>query len=129
MIDLTFIIIDTVADSWADLYRDDLITKLYVYFIQDLALLFALMILLLKFFHENILRQRLLTTVIVANWHLIAIYLVNIIYTVSWQIIIYDRSSIKWRPTIVAYVFKRLISILYYFALRKPILEADQSVR
>ena len=128
MIEYIFIVIDIVTDTIADYHHDDLIIQLYLYFFQDLSLLFALMILFLQFFREEILRSHLLLTTIRNNWHIIVIYVINILTSISWQIV-HNISTLKstWEPLFVLHIMKRLISVLYYFCLIKSIQVKEKS--
>lgn len=111
--------VDVIANTLSEQYVDTILVRLYAYLFQDLSLLFSLLLLLLQFFREDILRARILGRVIGAHWHLLAVSLLYLVLTVSWQTL----HSLE-RPHLlkVAHcLLQRLVAVLYYFALAKPI--------
>lgn len=118
------IALDVVCDSLAECYPGEIIVQLYIYLLQDLVLLIALLVLLLQFFREKIVRARLVCTVIAHHWALLALAILYLVLVLAMQSIELSTSS-RWRvtarPLLPIHLLKRLIAILYYFALSKPI--------
>ena len=114
--------LDVVANTVADMHDEPILVQLYVFLLQDLSLLFSLLLILLQFFREDILRARLLGRMITAHWYLLAASFLYICLTVSWQAF----HGLYWKKTFQSLrlahcLAHRLVAVLYYFALAKPI--------
>jgi len=111
--------LDVVANTVADYYSEPILVRLYMFLLQDLSLILSLLLILLQFFREDILRARILGRVIVAHWSLLAASLLYLVLTVSWQTL-QPLQTQHWSK-LVHCLAHRLTAVLYYFALAKPI--------
>ena len=117
--------LDVAANTVASLFKESILILLYVHLIQNLSLLLSLLIILLQFFHEDILHARILRKVLRTYWSLLATSLIYICLTVSWQILnitVYRKDSSYWLIKLVHCLAHRFLAVQYYFALAKPIL-------
>ena len=118
---------DVVANTVSDVYHQTILVRLYAYFFQDLFLLFSLLLILLQFFRDDILRARLLGPMIARHWSLLAISLSYIVLTLSWQMMhgtytLEDRESIHVsKGRLIHSLIHRLTGVMYYFVVAKMI--------
>lgn len=118
------IALDVMANTIPDQYSEPILVRLYVYLLQDLSLLFSLLIILLQFFREEILRARIFGRVMLANWPLLGASLLYTALTVSWQ-------TMHWKETykltrLIHALAHRLTAVIYYFALARPIVLTNE---
>lgn len=118
---------DVVANTISEQYNEPVLVRLYVYLIQDLSLLFSLLIILLQFFREEILRARIFGRVMLENWPLLLASLFYIALTVSWQAGMHWKETYQWTRLAHA-LTHRLVAVIYYFALARPIQLTDELV-
>lgn len=116
------IALDVMGNTIPEQYSEPILVRLYVYLMQDLSLLFSLLIILLQFFREEILRARIFARVLLANWPLLGASLLYTALTVSWQTMPWKETthSHQW-PRLVHALTHRLAAVIYYFALARPI--------
>jgi len=121
--------VDVLACSLADLYGQSmqdsrqLLKRLYAHLLQDLSLLFSLLLILLQFFSKDILRRHMLKKVLVEHWCLLGSCLLYLCLTITWQILFgrYRQESTLESIPFLHLLALRLASVFYYFALAKPI--------
>lgn len=132
------IVIDILTETLSSLQFDNqsntLIIKLYLFLLQDLAILAATLLILLQFFREDILRDGKTKSLLAKHWPKIIVCFLYLIITITMQIIMVTSVHIDHHndPTITnanngeifficIKLIQRLMAIIYYFALHKNI--------
>lgn len=130
---------DILSNSFSDYFGSTIISRLGVYVIQDLCLILSLIILLLLFFRNKILRNGLLTPLLRVHW---LPFLVTIVYTtltLTLQILTIDRMDVLSQgkedadidprhilkiPHILCLFFiQRVTSALHYFSTKSAVMK------
>lgn len=133
------IIIDACCNIFSDLFwsQGRLLASLYVYLGHDTTLLLSLLYTLLQLISDEVLRRRMLTPVLVRYWTRPARTFVYLMLTISWQVAsaagAYPRlacvggdQQLQSSPVSTAlmmfhYCAHRLMSLVYYHALSRPL--------
>ena len=125
-----FITIDIICNSLNDYIDDKIITKLYIFVIQDLCLVLSLITLLLFYFNIEAIKRGTLRLIFYRFWSAIVLSLLYISLTISLQILnlrLHWKEYTKglavngnlWKSqTAIVSIFlmQRIVSSFYYFS-------------
>ncbi|KAI1285207.1 Transmembrane protein [Halotydeus destructor] len=126
LLEYFLLIVDIFANCFANFVAKTLIQRLSIYFVQDLCLILALIVLFLVFFRSKILKQGLLGKLLKQNSICFLIAAIYLSLTIALQIVStihYHGQSTGdlWHrnETFVALlIVQRIMSAIYYYTYR-----------
>lgn len=132
---ILLIIIDACCNILSDLFwsQGRLLDGLYVYLGHDMTLLLSLLYTLLQLINDDVLRQRMLTPVLIRYWTRPARTMIYLCLTISWQVVsnvgVYPRlgECPRAEPSsssvfiLFHYCCQRFGSLVYYYTLSRPL--------
>ncbi|XP_016888600.1 transmembrane protein 138 [Cynoglossus semilaevis] len=125
LIQLTLLTYDLLVNSFSELTRETPVIQLVLFIIQDIAILFNVIIILLMMFNTYVFQVGLVSLLLArfrAMLFFSAVYLTLSICLHSWVLNLrwLDSNQFIWTDGLLAlFVFQRIAAVLYYYLYKR----------